>query len=319
MRPPSPYEDLLQAPVFIRPGPDGYGPESTFANQLHRRPADPDREDRAHVQRPGERTVYADAHSCAEGIVAEPREPGVDAPTVFSERTFKMTPTDCGALGFRPTASGAMGAPGATGRGAFPPVETTPSFDPEEAALSRAEVTLPSALSPNLAAVNRACTRAQADASACPDSSRSGRRSSTAQPQPVRGPVYIAFNTDAPLPGLVVILPSSSGSGSTAQSRSAPRASRTPSPATRTCRSGASSPALDQGEASGALSLNRDLCDEDTDRTMSVTLFAHNGKQVSFERELATPGRRPCEAHDPRRGRRATLVAWLTRRAPDRA
>ena len=76
--------------------------------------------------------------SCAEGTSLS-RANSWDAPTVFSERTFKMTPIDCGALGFQPTASSAMGAPGATSRGAFPPVETALSFDPEEAALSRAE------------------------------------------------------------------------------------------------------------------------------------------------------------------------------------
>jgi hypothetical protein len=225
-----------------------------------------------------------------------------------------MTPTDCGALGFQPTASGAMGAPGATTRGTFPPVATTLTFDPEEAALSRAEVTLPSALSPNLSAVNRACTRTQADANACPDSSRVGTAiiDSPLQPQPVRGPVFIAFNTDAPLPGLVVMLPAPVGvrldgvidigaagiKNTFAGNPDLPVRSFTL--------------ALDPGAANGALSLNRDLCDEDTDRTMSVTLLAHNGKTQSFEQELATPGCDPrATVSIRRRGRTATLVAQL--------
>ena len=82
-------------------------------------------------------------------------------------------------------------------------MSTTLKFDPEEAALMRAEVTLPRSLGPNLAVVLRACTRDAADASNCPESSRVGTAiiDSPLQPQPVRGPVYIAFNTPAALPG----------------------------------------------------------------------------------------------------------------------
>ena len=163
-------------------------------------------------------------------------------------------------------------------------------------------MTLPSALSPNLAAVNRACTRAQADAaSACPDRSRVGTAiiDSPLQPQPVRGPVYIAFNTDAPLPGLVVILPAPVGvrlDSAIEISAAGIKNTFAGNPDLPVGLHARSRPGRGPG---GALSLNRDLCDEDTDRTMSVTLFAHNGKLVSFERELATPSATRVQAHDP--------------------
>jgi hypothetical protein len=308
---------FLQSPVFIRPGPDGYGLESTFANQPRDADGIPIQITKIALTFNGQASkgpFMRMPTSCAEGTSLS-RANSWDAPTVFSERTFKMTPTDCGALGFQPTASGAMGAPGATTRGSFPPVETTLKFDPEEAALSRADVTLPSALSPNLSAVGRACTRAQADASACPDSSRVGTAiiDSPLQPQPVRGPVYIAFNTDAPLPGLVVMLPEPVGVrldgviaiGATGIQNTF---AGNPDLPVRTFTL-----ALDQGEANGALSLNKDLCDEGTDRTMSVSLLAHNGKTASFEQELATPGCDPrAKVTIRRRGRRATLVARMT-------
>jgi hypothetical protein len=307
---------FLQAPVFIRPGPDGYGLESTFADQP-RTAGLPIQIEKIALTFNGQASkgpFMRMPTSCAEGTSLS-RANSWDAPTVFSERTFKMTPSDCGALGFQPTASGAMGAPGATTRGTFPPVETALSFDPEEAALSRAEVTLPSALSPNLAAVNRACTRAQADASTCPDSSRVGTAiiDSPLQPQPVRGPVYIAFNTDALLPGLVVLLPAPVGVRLDGAIEIGATGIKNTFAGNPDLPVRSFTLALDQGEASGALSLNRDLCDEDTDRTMSVSLFAHNGKQVSFERELATPGCDPrAKLTIRRRGRRATLVARLT-------
>ena len=120
-----------------------------------------------------------------------------------------MTPTGCNSLAFSPKAEGSMGAPGITDAREFPPVTTTLKFDPEEAALKRAEVTLPISLGPNLAAAQRACPREQADASACPESSRVGTAiiDSPLQAVPVRGPVYIAYNTSAALPGLMVLLP----------------------------------------------------------------------------------------------------------------
>jgi hypothetical protein len=57
----------------------------------------------------------------------------------------------------------------------------------------------------------------------------------------------------------------------------------------------------------------QDLCAKGTDTTMDVKLTAHNGKQVQFEQELATPGCDPrAKVSIRRRGFRASLVARLT-------
>jgi hypothetical protein len=207
-----------------------------------------------------------------------------------------------------------MGAPGATGIFDFPPVSTTLKFDPEEAALKRAEVILPLSLGPNLPGAQRACPRAQADASNCPESSRVGTAiiDSPLQPTPVRGPVYVAFNTDNPLPGLLVLLP-------------APVSVRLDGlvePITAGTRNTfASNPdlpvrsftlAFEGGRPDAALVLTQDLCAPGTDLTMSVKLIAHNGKQSEFDQELATPGCDPRATVSIRRkGLKATLVARL--------
>jgi hypothetical protein len=128
----------------------------------------------------------------------------------------------------------------------------------------------------------------------------------------VRGPVYIAYNTDAPLPGLVVILPAPVGVRLDGVIDIGAAGIRNTFAGNPDLPVRSFSLALDAGEAGGALSLNKDLCDDATDRTMSVTLLAHNGKTVSFEQELATPGCDPRASVSIRRtGRRATLVARL--------
>ena len=307
---------FLQAPVYIRPGADGYGLESTFADQPRDSDGIPIQITSVALTFNGQASkgkFMRMPTSCAEGTSLS-RANSWEAPEVFSQRTFAMTPTNCGSLAFNPRAEGFMGAPGITSRGGFPPVATTLQFDPEEAALSRAEVTLPSALSPNLAAVSRACTRAQADASACPESSRVGTAiiDSPLQPRPVRGPVYIAFNTDATLPGLVVILPAPVGVRLDGAIEIGATGIKNTFAGNPDLPVRSFTLALDSGEANGALSLNRDLCDDGTDRTMSVTLVAHNGKTASFEQELATPGCAPVATVSIRRkGLRATLVARL--------
>ena len=54
--------------------------------------------------------------SCAEGTSLS-RANSWEAPAVFSQKTFEMTPTGCDSLGFSPTAEGSMGAPGKTRSG----------------------------------------------------------------------------------------------------------------------------------------------------------------------------------------------------------
>lgn len=307
---------FLQAPVFIRPGADGYGLESTFADQPQDASGIPIQITKIALTfngRASKGPFMRMPTSCAPGTSLT-RANSWEAATTFSQRTFVMTPTGCDRLAFQPSGSGFMGAPGITDKGDFPPVGTTLTFNPEEAALSRAEVTLPTALSPNLAVINRACTRAQADASACPETSRVGTAiiDSPLQPKPVRGGVYFAFNTDAILPGLVVMLPAPVGVRLDGVVDVGANGIRNTFAGNPDLPVRSFTLDLDGGDSSSVLTLNKDLCAPKTDRTMSVRLVAHNGKESSFEQELATPGCDPrATVSIKRNGRRATLVARM--------
>ena len=307
---------FLQAPVYIRPGADGYGLESTFADQPRDSGGIPIQILQVALTFNGQASkgkFMRMPTSCAQGTSLS-RANSWEAPTAFSEKTFAMTPTGCDSLGFAPKASGYMGAPGATRRNSVVPVGSTLTFDPEEAALKRAEVTLPSALNANPAVLLRACSRADSDASTCPDSSRVGTAiiDSPLQATPVQGPVYFAYNSDNTLPGLVVILPPPVGV------RLDGFVDLTPAGSRNTFASNPDLPVrsftlqIDGDTPSGLLQLGRDLCADDTDRTMEVHLVAHNGKESSFSQELATPGCDPTAKFSIRRkGRRATLVARM--------
>ena len=307
---------FLQSPVYIRPGADGYGLESTFADQPRDSGGVPIQITEVALTFNGKASkgpFMRMPTSCAEGTSLS-RANSWDAPAAFSQKTFAMTPTGCDSLGFAPKATGYMGSPTSTHKGDVPPVGTTLTFDPEEAALKRAEVTLPNVLVPNVGVLLRTCSRAESDASNCPNSSRVGTAiiDSPLQPQPVRGPVYIAYNSDNQLPGLVVMLPPPVGVRldglvdlSTAGSRNT-FASNPDLPVRSFTLS------IDGDRTDGLLNLAKNLCDDSTDRTMTVHLVAHNGKETTFEQELATPGCDPTAKFTIRRkGRRATLVARL--------
>jgi hypothetical protein len=309
---------FLQAPVYVRPGPDGYGLESTFADQPRDSNGIPIQITKIALTFNGMASkgpFMRMPTSCATGTAVS-RANSWEAPNVASEKTVQVTPSGCDTLPFSATAEGSMGAPGVTKVSDFPAVSTTLKFDPEAAALKRAEVILPLALGPNLPGAQRACPRALADASNCPESSRVGTAiiDSPLQAQPVRGPVYIAFNLDNPLgfPGLMVILPPPVGV----------RLDGLVEPGTFGTRNTfASNPDLpvrsftlefDGGRPDAALTLNQDLCAPGTDKTMEVHLVAHNGKELSFSQELATPACDPTAKFTIRRKRnRATLVARL--------
>jgi hypothetical protein len=308
---------FLQAPVYIRPAADGYGLESTFANQPREAAGIPIQITQIALTfnaRGSKGGFMRMPTSCAEGTSLS-RANSWEAPNTASQKEFKMTPTGCNSLAFSPTAEGSMGAPGITDAREFPPVTTTLKFDPEEAALKRAEVTLPISLGPNLAVTQRACPRGQADVSACPESSRVGTAiiDSPLQAVPVRGPVYIAYNTSAALPGLIVMLPPPVGvrldgvvdllvnktQNTFASNPDLPVRSFTLS--------------FDGGRPDSALVLTQDLCAERTDFTMRVKLVAHNGKESTFAQELATPGCDPrATVSVRRRGKLATMVARVT-------
>ena len=258
--------------------------------------------------------------SCATGVSLA-RVNSYENPAKSSERTFALTPTGCEALEFAPTAEGSLGSPEALRKGDHAPLSTTLLFDPEHAALNRAEVTLPTSVAPIAASLTRACPRDQANATACPESSRVGTAiiDSPLQAEPVQGPVYLAYNTPASLPGLYVVLPPPVDLRIDALVELGSFGARNIFPTNpdlplRSFR-------LDfPGGPNGILELNRDLCDERTPTAMTVKLTSHSGRVREFQQELATPGCDPrAKITLTKRGRRYTLAAVLhaARRGPD--
>ena len=306
----------LESPAYLRKGPDGVGLESSFSDQ-------PQTQSGLNIQITSVSLTFSGraAHgsfmrmptSCGSGTSLA-RVNSWLAPTTFSQRTTVLTPTGCSALGFSPSAVGYLGAPGATRKGSKPPLSTTLRFDPEQAALKSAEVLLPKSLQPNIAVLSVACTRPQADATACPASSRVGTAiiQSPLQSAPVAGPVYLAYNTPAALPGLMIVLPPPVGLRidgtieSTAAGLKNTFSSNPDLPLTSfELRFG--------GGPTGAVQLAADLCAPSTPTSLSVKLTAHNGKVRQFRQPLATPGCDPLASFRLKRhGRRYTLTGVLT-------
>ena len=109
---------FLQSPVFIRPGPDGYGLESTFADQPRDSGGIPIQITKVALTFNGKASKGSFMRmptSCAQGTSLS-RANSWEAQSAFSEKTFAMTPTGCDSLGFAPKGSGSMGAPGLTHR-----------------------------------------------------------------------------------------------------------------------------------------------------------------------------------------------------------
>jgi hypothetical protein len=313
----------LESPAYLRPGADGVGLESSFSDQ-------PQTQSGLNIQITSVRLTFV-GRAARGTFMRMPTSCGVKtslsrvnswlAPTTFTQRTSTFTPTGCNRLGFSPTATGSLGSPGTTTKRSLPPLTTTLRFNPEEAALKRAEVTLPPSLGPNIAVLSVACPRAQADANACPASSRVGTATivSPLQSRPVSGPVYLAFNTDAALPGLIIKLPPPVGL----------RIDGVIDATTNGLRNTfASNPDLPltsftlafDGGASGPIVLSRDLCDPKTALDMDVNLTAQSGKTRHFTQELATPGCDPLAKVTVTKHRRGfTLAALLraARRGPD--
>src|SRR4029453_15969904 len=122
-----------------------------------------------------------------------------------------------------------------------------------------------------LPGAQRACPRALADASNCPESSRVGTAiiDSPLQAQPVRGPVYIAFNLDNPLgfPGLMVIIPPPVGVRLAGLVEPGTLGAGNTSPSTPALPVRSFPLAFDGGRPDAALTLNQDLCAPGTDKT----------------------------------------------------
>lgn len=314
---------FLEAPVYLRPGADGIGLESLFSDQ-------PREQSGLDIQITSVQLTFLGKASrgsfmrmptsCAPASSLA-RVNSYGAPGTFAQKTFTFTPTGCDQLGFTPAAEGSMGAPGATRVGAQVPFSTTLRFDPEQAALNRAEVTLPLSVAPSQAALSRACMRPQADASACPDSSRVGTAiiDSPLQAEPVRGPVYLALNTPAVLPGLMVILPPPVDLRIDGVTEVGSFGTRNVFP---------TNPDLPlrsftlqfSGGPNGVLQLTKDLCRDGTPTEIAVKLTAHSGKVAEFKQALATPGCDPeAKVTLTKRGKRFVLAAVLQapRRGPD--
>ena len=114
---------FLQSPVFIRPGPDGYGLESTFADQPRDSSGIPIQITKVALTFNGKASKGSFMRmptSCAQGTSLS-RANSWEAQSAFSEKTFAMTPTGCDSLGFAPKAErldGRAGANAPGGRGA---------------------------------------------------------------------------------------------------------------------------------------------------------------------------------------------------------
>ena len=126
------------------------------------------------------------------------------------------------------------------------------------------------------------------------------------------GPVYLAFNTNASLPGLIVMLPPPVGLRVDGVIEATPNGLR---------NTFASNPDLPltsftlafQGGANGPVKLSRALCDPKTSLDMNVKLTAHNGKVRQFKQEMATPGCDPLATVKlMRHKKRYTLAALMT-------
>src|ERR687892_1203419 len=312
----------LEAPVRLRPGPDGVGLETLFEKQPRDAGLDIqiERVELTFDARASRGSFMRMPTSCATGVSLA-RVNSYENPAKSSEKTFSLTPTGCDALEFAPTAEGSLGAPDALRKGDHPPLSTTLRFDPEHAALNRAEVTLPTSVAPVAASLSRACPRAEANATACPESSRVGTAiiDSPLQAEPVRGPVYLAYNTPAALPGLMVVLPPPVGLRLDAVIESTAEGLRNTFP---------TNPDLPlrsftlefRGGPSGALMLAKDLCAASTPTAIKAKLTSHAGQVRELQQELATPGCDPRATVTLTKRRRGyTLAAVLepARGGPD--
>ncbi len=114
---------------------------------------------------------------------------------------------NCDKLAFRPRIKAALGAKRARGAGGHPSLTTTITAGADDAAIARARVRLPGALSTNIDAINAACDPAAYAAGTCAKTSRVGRAQAISPlfSQPVTGYVWLV-KRDKGLPKLVVQL-----------------------------------------------------------------------------------------------------------------
>ena len=191
-----------------------------------------------------------------------------------------------------------MGAPGVTDAHEFPPVSTTLKFDPEEAALRRAEVILPLVARAEPARSAARVPARPGGREQLPRELARGHRDhrlAAAGQRRCAAPSTSPSTPRTPLPGLMVLLP-----------RAGRRAARRPGRADHpgdprnTFASNPDLPvrsftlAFDGGRPDAALILTQDLCAEGSDLTMSVKLVAHNGKESRVRAGAGHAGLRPA-------------------------
>jgi hypothetical protein len=115
---------------------------------------------------------------------------------------------DCEDLRFAPRIRARLAARGRTDVRSHPPFVTTIRARGDDAAIRRAYVRLPLALSTNVDALNAACTRAELDAGDCSRRARVARAVAVSPliEGPVSGPVYLVKRPGGGLPKIVVQL-----------------------------------------------------------------------------------------------------------------
>jgi hypothetical protein len=131
-----------------------------------------------------------------------------DHPEAVGGPTSSYTPTGCDRLPFKPRMEISVGGRGATKFNSKPPLSVHVSQGPGEAGILANGVTLPAALTPNVAAFQSICNQAQLAANACPPGSRIGTTTATSAfvATPLSGPVYLVQQPGRVLPGLVADL-----------------------------------------------------------------------------------------------------------------
>ncbi|MGB2710292.1 MAG: hypothetical protein WBC33_02160 [Conexibacter sp.] len=119
-----------------------------------------------------------------------------------------LTISDCKRLRFAPKLAVALGGKGKTTRGTHPVLTTTITQGDGQAAIRRAHVRLPDALSTNLTSVNAACEQDDFAAGTCAKSAKVATATATSPliAGKITGPVYLVRREKGKLPKLVVQL-----------------------------------------------------------------------------------------------------------------
>jgi hypothetical protein len=133
---------------------------------------------------------------------------GYDDPTAVSGPASSYTPTNCGALPFKPTFAMSLASKGTTAFNKHPSLRVTVTQQPGEAGVLGNSVTLPEILTVNTAAFQTLCTEAQLASDSCPPGSKVGGSHATSPflATPLAGPVWLVQKAGSVLPTLVADL-----------------------------------------------------------------------------------------------------------------